>query len=160
MSFVDDLLIILSSYSGGYALMRRRLAGRSIDGKRRKRTINENTLRITLSRLKKRGLVENKSHHWCITKQGRNYVDQQRLKHSYLHSRREKNMIIAFDIPESLRRKRNWLRSELIVLGFVPLQKSVWFGPSPLPQKFITSVDELKLMSFVKFFKAVEADIV
>ena len=71
-----------------------------------------------------------------------------------------KNMVIVFDIPEKHKHKRNWLRLELANLGFGLLQKSVWFGPAPLPKTFIRALDELKLLRHLKFFEARETEII
>lgn len=122
------------------------------------------TLKTTLSRLKSRGLLENKNKVWKITQKGRDYIKNDTafkkiccLKQS---SRGSKNMIIIFDIPEFHRKKRDWLRIELVSLGFSMLQKSVWFGPSPLPKEFIEYASEINVLSYMKFFKAQEQDLV
>ena len=54
-------------------------------------------------------------------------------------------MIVIFDIPEIRKNKRNWLRGDLMALGFMQLQKSVWFGPAPLPKKFIEYLNDTNL---------------
>ncbi len=60
--------------------------------------------------------------------------------------------IVIFDIPESEKRKRNWLRRSLQNLNFFMLQKSVWIGKSKLPEKFLEKLQELKILSFVHIF--------
>ncbi len=121
-------------------------------------------MRVTLSRLKKRGYVENKKGIWQITKAGRARLSN---KISFLptHSRKiirqgPKSIVISFDIPEAYKKKRNWLRVELLYLGFEMLQKSVWLGPAPLPEKFIDSLRELQILPYIKFFEAKEMDII
>ncbi|OGY97845.1 MAG: hypothetical protein A3A43_03585 [Candidatus Liptonbacteria bacterium RIFCSPLOWO2_01_FULL_56_20] len=168
MSLVDDLLVILSSYSQGYRLMRARGRGsvRRPEVRRMERFAHasEATIQVTLSRLKKKGLVQGSGGIWKITAAGLLHV--RRKQHAPpAHSRKShamgpKNMIIAFDIPEKDKRKRNWLRIELVCLGFEMLQKSVWFGPAPLPQAFIASLEKLRIIPFVKFFEVREADII
>ena len=172
MSYADDLLIILTSYHGGYRLMRQRMVGHMgpvypYHQKQEARETKDNTLRITLSRLKKRGLVQNNNKIWKITRKGRRYLKAKLSQKLGIHFRypfslqnKRKNMIIAFDVPERYRRKRDWLRIELINLGFSPLQKSVWFGHAPLPQEFIKSLDDLDLIRFIKFFEAIKKDLV
>ncbi|MFH0806525.1 MAG: hypothetical protein V1885_02270 [Candidatus Brennerbacteria bacterium] len=168
MSFTDDLLTILTSYSGGYHVMRRRIHGLpSYKGSyETKREIKESTLRATLSRLRTLDLVESKKGIWSVTEKGRRYLRGKKFrmmrshgKYSSFVTKRKRNMIIAFDIPEPDKKKRDWLRVELRCLGFVPIQKSVWFGPAPLPEKFLASLSELALLPFVKFFSATEKDI-
>jgi len=69
MSLTDDLLIILTAYSGGYRLMRKRLRGIEISRPKRidYQKLKEQTLRTTFSRLKKQGLAENRNGIWAIT---------------------------------------------------------------------------------------------
>ena len=178
MSTGDDLLIILSGYSSGYKLMRRRMHGYTgpADFSKIKSSLSyqENILRVALSRLKKRGLVENHGGIWMATKKGGEYIVNKikkmagqkfiKLVHNKYDDRtiknRPKNMVISFDIPEVYRKKRNWLRIELVSLGFEQLQKSVWFGPMPLPEEFIKFLDEFKILKYLKFFKASYYDIV
>jgi len=166
MSFGDDLLVVLSSYHGGYSLMKARMRG--YDGpsiKNSSKHFNDAsaaTVRTTLYRLRKRGLVEGKDGLWKLTKRGIIYTSNKLNFHQNyeIKSNSPKNMIISFDIPEKQKNKRNWLRAELINLGFSLLHKSVWFGPAPLPEEFTKSIKELNLFSHMKFFKAEEWDVV
>ena len=163
MSLVEDLLTVLSSYHEGYKLMRRRMAGYTgptLSDKFDK--TSESTLRVTLSRLKKRGLVDNHDGVWKITKRGSIYLADKINFHNVYYGRRQapKGMIVAFDIPEHHKRKRVWLRRELKNLGFGILQKSIWFGPAPLPKEFIKTLDDLNLLEFIKIFEAKETDII
>lgn len=127
---------------------------------------SDQIFRNMLSQLKKRGLAENTNSIWSITQKGNDFVTAHlyprvQKRNEYLKSQgRKKNMIIAFDIPETYRKKRDWLRMELVSLGFVQLQKSVWFGPSPLPNKFMENLNELSVFTFMKFFEAKESDII
>lgn len=167
MSLVEDLLTILTSYSGGYRLMRQRLRGfNNSSFQNNYQNLKDQTLRITLSRLKKRELIENQNKIWLITKKGQEYLkskigkEKRHIHYPSAVKNRKKNMIIVFDVPEAVRKKRNWLRVELSNLGFSLLQKSVWFGPAPLPEEFIKSLNKLNLLKFIKFFKATKKDLV
>ena len=100
-----------------------------------------------------------------MTQKGREYLSEklysiERSRKKAVARNRIKNMIIAFDIPEREKKKRNWLRAELTRLGFEMLQKSLWFGPSPLSQEFLTSLHDFHILPYIKFFKAESADIV
>ncbi len=167
MNLVEDALTILSNYHGGHRLMRARMGGYTgpVGSQRRSIVVSDNAMRVTLSRLKKRGLVENKSGKWRITQKGQVYLEKIRGRfhwplHALKQPRKPKNMVTLFDIPERERYKRAWLRVELTRLGFIALQKSAWFGPTPLPKEFINSLHQLQLLPHLKFFKATEADVV
>ncbi|TSC77591.1 MAG: hypothetical protein G01um101429_1007 [Parcubacteria group bacterium Gr01-1014_29] len=171
MSYADDLLIYLTSYHKGYKLMRARMGGyggppEALFGEKRKK-IKNSTFRVTLFRLEKQGMIECDDLLWRITEKGKEYLARKLAKRLPSHSKRsevkvvkQKNIIIIFDVPEKLHRKRDWLREELTQLGFTMLQKSVWFGPSPLPKSFIRNVQHMNLLCCLKFFRADEAEIV
>ncbi|HDH31707.1 MAG TPA: hypothetical protein ENH26_02965 [Candidatus Wolfebacteria bacterium] len=169
MSLVEEILTILTDYSGGYKLMRRRMMGYTgpiySSIKRDCREINDTSLRSTFSRLKKQGLIDNNNGTWKIKNKGREYLKNivvSRVPHfGHLKNKdSKKEMIIIFDIPENRRGQRNWLRAELIALDFAILQKSVWLGPSPLPKEFIKYLNNINILQYLKFFKATEKEIV
>ena len=54
-----------------------------------------------------------------------------------------------FDIQESKRNFRDFLRRLLLKNGFIMLQKSVFVTPNVLPQEFYDLLRELDLLSFV-----------
>ena len=149
--------------------MRARMKGRtwqsSVKTSRDFRDASDATMRVTLSRLKRKGYVENKKRIWQITKAGRAYLAKKSYSLFPTHSKRiakrePKSIVVSFDIPEACKNKRDWLRIELLCLGFEMLQRSVWVGPSPLPQEFADSLRKLQLLQYMKFFEAKETDIV
>ncbi len=176
MSLVEDLLVILTSYSGGYKLMRQKLLMPTypwpsyykkciLTQSQKIKEVKEKVLKTTLSRLKKCGLVENKNKIWKITEIGKNYLKEKissKIPH-FGHSKvknTKNNMIVIFDIPEIRKKQRNWLRGDLMALGFTQLQKSVWFGPAPLPKEFIKYLNDTNLLHYLKFFKATKEEII
>jgi len=62
--------------------------------------------------------------------------------------------IVTFDIPESSRRKRDWLRSVLKALGFIMIQHSVWAGKQRIPISLIRDLQEMKLLKHIDIFQA------
>ena len=136
--------------------------------KKNKRVIKRENFQSTFSKLKKKGLALNENGMWRITEAGIKYINKKinnpllwRLffKEEEL-SNNKKNLIVAFDIPERRKGHREWLRRELRFLGFEPIQKSVWFGPAPLPKKFIVALSKLDILTCIKFFESREKDIV
>lgn len=167
MALSKDVLTILSSYPAGYRLMRQQLLNPTTPHLRKRSVVNQKTLYTTLARLQKQGLVGKKNVLWIITKKGGEILRKRLNNFLPTHSHKvrhqvasSKNMIVAFDIPEKYRKKRDWLRIELVLLEFSPIQKSVWFGKAPLPRTFINSLNELNILSYIKFFEAKEASII
>ncbi len=62
------------------------------------------------------------------------------------------NIILMFDIPESKRRTRKWLRDQLKIWDFEMIQKSVWMGPGPLSKEFKDRLRGLGVENCVKVF--------
>ncbi len=109
------------------------------------------TFSAILSRLKKQGLVVKNGNHrksiWSLTKNGSDLLIDE------INSLPDEDGIIRlviFDIPESERRKRDLIRLELVSCGYNQLQRSVWVGYRPLPEKFVKNLDELKLKDKVE----------
>lgn len=172
MSFSDEILFFLSNNPGNYRRLRARMLGdlyleeklEQSARERREVRLKENLLYVALSRLKKNGLIENDNHLWRVTKLGTKKLERfepNKIHRSYpTITKSKRKVIIAFDIPETARQNRNWLRIELTGLGFKILQKSVWLGPAPLPKEFIANLKSMKLLSYLKFFEVKETDIV
>src|SRR4030042_2172708 len=166
MSFSDDLLLILRSRSGDYGLLRKRVgeymgtgAGCSDDGYVKRNynvNIKDETIRMTLYRLKKHGFIKNENKIWLITQKGLTFLKLSKNKKifkSINKINKKEKILIIFDIPEKDRVKRNWLRSILISLDFKILQKSAWLGPSPLPKSFINFLKNNRIIKYIKFLK-------
>jgi DNA-binding transcriptional regulator PaaX len=165
MSLVQDLLYAVSNYPGGYRIIYDLIYGSKPLSKMSDKEKREHVVRTTLSKLKKLGYITNREHKWRITPEGKEYL-QSRAKGELRRWPQEleirlsgkKKLIISFDIPEKRRKYRDWLRSELVGFGFEQIQKSVWFGPS-LPKEFLDYLAEVRLLPYLRFFKASPEDI-
>ncbi len=116
---------------------------------------NPKRLGSTLSRLKQKGFVEKKEDFWNITASGKNYINlKKRFEYfdSHLKKTDKKNLILIFDIKESERAKRDWLRYQIKKFHFVQIQRSVWHGPSPLPADFVDYLKEIGIRDSIKMF--------
>ncbi len=123
-----------------------------------RRMLSERSFRAALSKLKKQGIVESGGWGlWRLTKKGSDLArdaEEKRISYERVRalSRTEKNTIVIFDVPESRRRLRDYLRIELVSLGYEQLQKSVWIGSGPLPEAFMGFVKEKKLEDTMHIF--------
>ncbi len=114
------------------------------------------SVRATFSRLLADGLVED-----CgdlrITVKGKEYIKRKidSLKQFDFRFAKDapKNLMVMFDVPETKKAEREWLRWQLKKFSYLMIQKSVWVGPSPLPKEFMEYVEEIGLKDSLKTFK-------
>ena len=64
-----------------------------------------------------------------------------------------RDLIVIYDIPDSKRKDRDWLRRHLKSFNYIMIQKSVWVGPSPLPKDFLNYFKSLGLSSQMQILK-------
>ena len=128
----------------------------------RSRASAKHTLSSTLCRLRKEGFVAkrgpDRKAQWAITQKGkiflRNVVEKkptlQRLEYEALPPPDHIVRLVSFDIPEKQRRKRDWLRSELLQCEYRMLHRSVFIGNRPLPEEFMKEMISLGLERYVQ----------
>ncbi len=101
---------------------------------------------VALARLQKQGLVEKEGGRqyaiWKITSKGKGKQIGYKLKFPQPDGMPR---LVMYDIPETDKKKRNWIRTELIALGYAQLQKSVWLGYCPVSENFIKSLRLFRL---------------
>jgi len=116
------------------------------------------SVQVALYRLKKKGYTSHISGHWHLTKKGKHYARNNELL-SYIQSPFNNNTesitIVSFDIPESDRTLRRWLRNQIKIFGYKMLQQSLWIGPGPLPVSFLKRLKDLGIREKVKIFSKV-----
>jgi CRISPR-associated endonuclease Cas2 len=64
-----------------------------------------------------------------------------------------KNLLLMYDIPHGKKKERDWFRRQLKNFDFIMIQKSVWIGPSPLPENFLDYVKRIGLEKNFRTFK-------
>lgn len=110
-----------------------------------------------LSRYEKSGFVEKDDEFLRITKRGREFIKRKQESLSQFNNMfsksAPKNLLVMFDIPESQKAEREWFRWHLKKFNYEMIQKSVWVGPSPLPEDFLKYLKEIKLKDCIKTFK-------
>ncbi|OHB22424.1 MAG: hypothetical protein A2939_02585 [Parcubacteria group bacterium RIFCSPLOWO2_01_FULL_48_18] len=161
MAITELILEFLESSPGNYGALRRAvLYPTKPRYTRMGRPSTETTFSTTLSNLKKQGLVKKEvSGAWRILQKGKEKLLQLRQKrlpaHSFKKTTNDKtrSTIIVFDIPEKYKRYRNWLRTELKLLDFTLLQKSVWVGNGLLPEEFIKNLNDLNMLKYIHIFE-------
>jgi DNA-binding transcriptional regulator PaaX len=162
----SDLFEIFLQAGYGASISRFEHVARKIESRRlaerEKQRIRQNYY-ATLSRLKKDGLIKTENIKanklFFITAMGRQKLsflqdrDRESLPRTPKAEAGDKFIIVAFDVPEKEKRKRNWLRYALRYMGLVMIQRSVWAGKVKLPEDFLHSLRKLKLLDCVEIFE-------
>lgn len=117
---------------------------------------SERRLTIFISKMKRDGLIETENNKFKISGKGIDKLGKLRNnlpRRFYERTHKGNSVIISFDIPERLRRKRNWLREVIRNFGFKMIHKSVWMGKGRIPKDFIEDLENLKILEFVEIFE-------
>ena len=115
------------------------------------------SIRGTIDRLKRKGMIEKELAGIVLSKYGKEYVNKkfdslkQFIKPENIS--KDKNLLVMFDVPVEKKGEREWLRLHLKKFGYIMIQHSVWVGPFPLPKEFKDYVKKIKLDKCIKTFK-------
>ncbi len=114
--------------------------------------------------LKRRGFVEIKKDKknrsfFHLTPKGKLQI----LKYLHLEKLMKRKWdghwrVIIFDIPESLKKWREYLRSDLRNLGFHKLQYSVYITPYPVTGELHELLEEWNLKKYFRYLTVMEID--
>jgi len=111
-------------------------------------------LRVTLWRLERKGLIEKKENKYFLSLLGKKFFTNQEQPKQWDGKWR----LITFDIPETKRGSRIWLRANLIHEGYDTIQKSVFLGKNPIPRRMIEEMKEREILSCVRLIVIGEID--
>ena len=155
MSLGDKILEILLEPMARYKGMSVNILGLPA-GKYKKQSFYN-----TISKLKKEGYILSENGRFKLSPPGRKYIQKKinSLKQfSFIFPEvAPKNLIVMYDIPENKKAEREWFRFHLIKFGYEMIQKSVWVGPSPLPEEFISYIKHLHLEKNIKTLRLAAA---
>lgn len=117
----------------------------------------KSTFSNEVSRLKRENFIKKDGEYLRITKKGQEYIKRRQSSFSTFDfsfpKDSPKNLLVMYDIPEGKKAEREWFRFHLKKFGYEMIQRSVWVGPSPLPEDFLNYLKEIKLKNYVKTFK-------
>ena len=129
-------------------------------GHNKRKKFNRKIIKVNISRLEKQGLIrksENEKFH--LTADGEEMVAYIKNRYSILNKKWDKKIrVVVFDIPEREKRYREWFRTELGLLLFKQLQKSVYIGKYPIPDDLYQDIIKNKFFNNVHIFTINEAD--
>lgn len=111
---------------------------------------------VLIYKLKKDGLVTEKSEKLYLTGKGQNKLEilkNKLQKKAYKTEAAGNFTIVAYDVPEAKNRERRWLREALGNMNLRMLQQSVWIGKVKLPKEFLEDLKNLDLLNCVEIFE-------
>ena len=115
------------------------------------------SLKSGISKLRKGQYIAKNTSGWFLTPKGKKYFakkyDSLTQFNSPFSKNDPKNLLVMFDIPETQKAEREWLRWHLKKFSYEMIQKSVWRGPSPLPKDFLDYISKIKLRKNLKMLK-------
>ncbi|KKQ88243.1 MAG: hypothetical protein UT09_C0001G0028 [Parcubacteria group bacterium GW2011_GWF2_38_8] len=115
------------------------------------------SVRTTIDRLKRKGILEKELVGIVLSRYGKEYIrrkiDSLKQFNKPENVSKDKNLLIMFDIPVEKKAERDWFRWHLKKFDYIMVQHSVWVGPSPLPKEFKEYLEEIKLDKCIKTFK-------
>lgn len=157
--------LIIAFLNSGYGASYFKL-DRELDKLQRKREINElkkeerHRFYNLLYKLSREGLIaRTKEDKWEVRKKGIEKFEALKSRSNtnlpdrkYKLQRNTEITIVAFDIPEIYRSKRDWLRKIISSLGFSKIQKSVWIGKAKLPEQLIEDLHKANILPYLEIF--------
>jgi|WetSurMetagenome_2_1015567.scaffolds.fasta_scaffold333951_1 CRISPR-associated endonuclease Cas2 len=123
--------------------------------KKKKASPSEPAIRQSLWRLRRNGFVEKRDNKYILTETGKKIIQYAIGRSKVLGTKWDrKYRIVIFDIPESKKKIRSWLRQELQLLSYRKLQESVFIGKYPLPKSLISEIKRKKAGNYINYILA------
>ncbi len=117
----------------------------------------KNSLRVAISRLAKKGLVEKNIRGYKLSKLGELFIKKAKeIQKPKIWD--GKWRMAMFDIPEKRRNDRYWLTTQLALAEYKNLQKSVYLGKHPLTEDCFKQIHEKNLINCVRLITIGEID--
>jgi len=94
--------------------------------------LNQRSFYQSVKQMERHGYLKKKQGNLYVTEKGRTKVIKKLLKNKPTEQKKQwdgKWRGIIFDIPETNRKERDFLRRELKVIGLIEVQQSVWVFP-------------------------------
>ncbi len=161
-TFGDLLDVMTSGYSESYRKIRKKVYGSSSSPKGKlwsERYRESQRLYAFLSHLRREGFTrkapKGEKRLPVLTKEGVAYLEYLRTRRSVRYQTKEsgKLFVVVFDIRETEKKKREWIREVLRNLGYAKLQGSVWIGGNEVPEEFIKDLSEEGILDCVHIFE-------
>jgi len=152
-TILDHLIALLLSSRSTY-LYRKILWSRVNE---RQKNLKAGIFRQHLYRLHKKGIIKPNGDIIYINRKNllKFKVKRNFLIKNVIFSKKQK-VLLSFDIPETKKKIRDWLRNQIKYWDFEMIHKSLWVGYGPLPKEFNKRLKQLGIDRNVRVFKIVK----
>ncbi|MEA3295905.1 MAG: hypothetical protein U9Q27_02075 [Patescibacteria group bacterium] len=133
---------------------------KSMFGHNKKKKFNKAIIKVNIARLQKQGLIrKSENEKFQLTAEGEEIIAYIKNRYSILNKKWDKKIrVVIFDIPEKEKKFRNWFRTELGLLLFKQLQKSVYVGKYSIPDDLYQNIIKNNFFKNIHIFTINEAD--
>ena len=110
--------------------------------------------RKTLQRLDEKGIIYLSGEKIKLTKRGEKILQEIEIKDLSIEKPAKWDKIwhlVSYDIPEHLKKERDWFRWNLEKLGFLQIHKSLWVLPYDCKEEIAIISQHLKISPFVVY---------
>ena len=120
----------------------------------RQKNLNFQIFNQHLYRLRKKGIIESRGDQILLCKE--NLLNFSLKKNSVMKNifpKKTDKILISFDIPETKRKTRDWLRNQIKYWDFEMIHKSLWLGYGPFPEEFNNRLSQLNIRENIRVFR-------
>jgi len=119
---------------------------------KKKTEIKEKIAKQSLKRMEKQGFLERKGKIYSLSKKGSVLADYIMKRKRTLEKKWDgKYRVVIFDIPETKKECRNWLREELYLLNYTKLQKSVFISKYTLTADLLGEIKRKEIANYINY---------
>lgn len=105
------------------------------------------------SRALKTGLIERQVEAYSLTEEGYRRLMRQSLTERAAQAETKEDFLVCFDIPETQRKSRLFLREALSTLKFRAVQRSVWIGNAEFEEDVLTAAKLAHVADNIETFR-------
>ncbi len=116
--------------------------------------LSVNAFNQHIYRLHKRGIITTKGNVVYICRENllKFSIKNNSIIKNIFSNKTEK-ILISFDIPETKKKIRDWLRNQIKYWDFEMIHQSLWLGYGPFPKEFNERLKQLGVDKNIRIFK-------
>ena len=120
----------------------------------RQRGLKPSIFRQHIYRLHKKGILETRGDEIHIYRESLlKFLVKKNSVMKNISPKKTEKVLLSFDIPETKKKTRDWIRNQLKYWDFKMIHKSLWLGDGPLPNEFKDGLKQLKIHENIKIFR-------